>query len=519
MPAKRSRSCSTTGVLLCLAALLSGCAHSLVYDENRDKQGQAAVKAVEEAHLAATVEGMNQAFADMAAREEANARQRVEQLFDWEIVRVSRAASLDAGLAKSLRARFKKLGLENPSSETLVDLIGKSAGLQEQVEAFENKRSTFLGAFGVQFTDCTSVYAASTDPAAKTAEASPALLKRIAPANRADAGAQFTPLVTDCTAIDQTLADWRALFPKGRVKELADELDARSKDALTYAAEKAKATAKLAEARKAAAPIIAAANPGAEKLAAVEQEANKLLQIIADARQVNDIAGREVLAADKLAHLDKLLSSIAGTPGDEKVSLSSDELLTVGLVRGLPEIRDEAKKLFAEAAKPRLVPFLAAIDYQRQVIANLEAVHAVDEKYLDLRRAQLRAALDESAALASVLRSIEDPTNDWGGQSVTELNARLSGTKKRTFYEALGIYGDGVRQARVDEAVLNSRALATIYERNLVNSRHAAAQWDALMDMAAKVLADYHTAGIKTADITEFFKGLGLVAIGVGAAQ
>ncbi len=39
------------------------------------------------------------------------------------------------------------------------------------------------------------------------------------------------------------------------------------------------------------------------------------------------------------------------------------------------------------------------------------------------------------------------------------------------------------------------------------------------MDMAAKVLADYHTAGIKTADITEFFKGLGLVAIGVGAAQ
>ena len=530
MPSKRSRSCCVVGALVCLGALLSGCAHSLVYDEHRDKQGQAAVKAVEEAHLASTVESMSKAFTEMAAREEASARQRVEQLFEWEMVRVSRAKTLNAamaesedtddqvdGLATTLRSRLDKLGLKDLEAATLRTLTGMPNQLRRKIVAFENKRTTFLGAYGVLFNDCISVYAASVDPSARSDVAAEALLKRIPAGNRADANAAFKPLVSDCKDIDQLMTNWSALFAKGSVKELAGELDQLARKELTYQAQKAKAAADLAAARKAAEPVIAAAKPGAEKLAAVESEAQKLLRIVAQARQVNDIAGAEVLAADKLDHLEKLLSSLAGTSSDAKVQLSEDELLTVGLVRGLPGLRDDAKKLFAEAAKPRLVPFLAAIDYQKQVIENIEAVRVVDRKYLDLRRAQLRAALEEAVALSSVLQSIE--TNRWGDKSVSQLNTQLSGNDKRLFYEALGTYGDGVRQARVEQAVLNSRAVAAIYERNLVNSRHAAAQWDALMDLSAKVLADYHAAGIKSADIAEFFKALGLVAIGVGVAQ
>jgi hypothetical protein len=67
--------------------------------------------------------------------------------------------------------------------------------------------------------------------------------------------------------------------------------------------------------------------------------------------------------------------------------------------------------------------------------------------------------------------------------------------------------------------VLLARSEAALYERNLVDSRFAAAQWDSLMDMIAKVLADYHAAGVKPAELAEFFKALGLVAIGVGVAQ
>lgn len=69
--------------IVATALVAAGCQTSLLYDEARDKQGKAAVKAVEEAHLTASVESLGKAFADMAAKEEANALAYAEQEFDW----------------------------------------------------------------------------------------------------------------------------------------------------------------------------------------------------------------------------------------------------------------------------------------------------------------------------------------------------------------------------------------------------------------------------------------------------
>src|SRR5262245_33272427 len=102
------------------AMALCGCTHSLVYDKNRDKQGQEAVKAATEAHLADTVDSLHKVFADMAQREETAARDRQAQLFEWEVMRVSKAPSLVStfeegsidGLIPTVRARLGALGVE-----------------------------------------------------------------------------------------------------------------------------------------------------------------------------------------------------------------------------------------------------------------------------------------------------------------------------------------------------------------------------------------------------------------------
>ena len=53
----------------------------------------------------------------------------------------------------------------------------------------------------------------------------------------------------------------------------------------------------------------------------------------------------------------------------------------------------------------------------------------------------------------------------------------------------------------------------------LTRAKYAAAQWDGLSDSIATVLADYHAAGVKTSDIAEFFKALGLFYVGAGVAK
>ena len=164
------------------------------------------------------------------------------------------------------------------------------------------------------------------------------------------------------------------------------------------------------------------------------------------------------------------------------------------------------------------MPFLAAIDHQKLVLQGFEAAREAKHKQAEAARNRLRAALNERLALTRILQPLTKDAS-WETQSLSDLDRGLPARDKVVLYRALAIYADEVPQARIDGAVWKSRELAAQYEESLVQSKSAAAQWDALMDTLAKVLADYHAAGIKNADIAEFFKALGLVGIGVGVAQ
>lgn len=518
--------------IVATALVAAGCQTSLLYDEARHKQGQAAVKAVEEAHLTATVESLGKAFADMAAKEEANALAYSEQEFEWGIDSIGKAASLDAdppvpaagqpaqskGLLTIGNNRLNELGLKDLSLTGLENLIIGDTGRRADLGSLQLKRTTFLGAFGIAFSNCVDVFGASADPALPSDDPSAKTLKRIHPAAQADAKAQFKELVDDCKALETNLAAFQTLFDNGTVNERLREIADSVKAAKAFAVKKAEIAKDIATAKADAASAFKAAEAGKAKLAAVEAKANDLLDRIANARKVNELAGAEVLAEEKLEWLEAILAAVAGTPADEKVKLGDDELLGVAIIRGLPALRDDAKALLADAAKPRLTPIVAAIDYQKLLLAKLEAVHQVDRKRMALADEQLNAEVDEAIAWAQVLQRIHKNPS-WAGKSIGALNGSLNGQDKGTFYEALAIYGDSVRKAQIEQAVLEARLVATHYERVLVNSRYAAAQWDALLATTAKILSEYHASGIKTEDVAEFFKALGLVSIGVGAAQ
>ena len=187
-------------------------------------------------------------------------------------------------------------------------------------------------------------------------------------------------------------------------------------------------------------------------------------------------------------------------------------------VRDLPLLADEADKLLKEAKKPRLVPLLAAIDYQKLVLQGLEEAQRAKRKQADAARKALEAATKEADALVKVLNILEK-NSSWKNKSISALDATLSSTEKRELYRALALYADQVQQFRIETAAWKTRGLVAQYEAGLIRSKFSANEWDALIDTMATVLADYHAAGIKNADLAEFFKALGLVAIGIGVAQ
>ncbi len=503
-------------MMVALALAICGCANTLVYDENRDNQAKAAVKAVEEAHLTSTVESLGNAFADMAAREEVSAQQVAEQQFEWEMAEVSRH-KLNAdrskgdkgnGLETRARLRLKDLGLEDFSDATLTSISQNPDNLRISRDALANKLSSFLGAYAVRFDNCAQVQGASADPK---------FLERIKPALRQGASGELAGLVANCQEIDSIRQDALKPFVSGKIAKLSGQIKGQETAAQNYEAAKARAEKDLAAAKDAAKTAIANTSPGKSRLEALEKQANNIIGSIDAARQINEVAAAEVFATDKLDTLEAILKKVAGAEPGKDITLTRDEQVTIVALRDVMSLRDEADELFADAGKPRLVPLLAAIDFHKLILEKIDAVRQVDLKRAGLIDDQLQAALDESAALADILQ--KSTSEKWSNETIAQLDGRLAGTDKMVFYEKLGLYGDVVREARIQQAVLLARSEAALYERNLVDSRYAAAQWDSLLDMIAKVLADYHAAGVKPADVAEFFKALGLVAIGVGVAQ
>lgn len=511
--------------LASVALLCSGCAHNLLYDENRDKQGQELKKAATEARLVSTIVSMEKAFADVAAREEENAREQAASVFDNELNALSQARSLRStdqdkvrGLISVAERRLAQLGVKEPVNEQLTILAGFPPRMQAATEALEMSLASFRGSYGHQFRNCQEIYGTAADPANKSEAPSDRFIGSLAVVKQASARIEFPELVKSCKKIDALSTDLKASFDRGLVARIAADLATLEQEMFDHQLARRDAATKLDEATarfKGAQAQVGSADPKALK--SVQERAAELQAAVAAIGELN-LPSREFIAEEKLGRLDVIFANIAGTPPEGAVTLSEDDRTAIAIVRGLPELADEADKLLTEAVRPRLVPFTAAMDQQKLVVQSFKAADALKAKRADALRQQLQALLSESMALAVVFDTLTKD-DSWSNQSLMDLDRNLALKQRTGFYRALAIYADDVQQARIDAAVWTVRANAAKYEESLTASRFAAAQWDGLIDTMATVLADYHGSGIKRAEIAEFFKALGLVAIGVGAAQ
>lgn len=525
-----------TLALLAGTLLVSGCTHVLVHDEHRDKQGQEAKKLVAEAHVGDTVAALEKAFNDVAALEETRARDRAAYLFDLELRVVSRAPALGSsfaegvagqtdGLQTVVESRLKKLALSDPSLDKLEALHTSAATIKARRTTAEVDLNEFFGTAGHRFEDCAAVYAGSEDPSGKTEKKesiSPALLRKLPAAKRVTARVGFPNLVDKCSRVDSALAEHGKLFDGAAINKVRSDIQAIQTDLQQYAIDMNKARGQLDVAARDLRTASEQAKSGdSSKLEALQQRAIKVADLVKHLSQGSQALGEggaHAMAAEKLDRLEAVLAAVAGASGEGKVELTEDEKVSVAVIRGIPALADEADKLLTEARKPRLVPLVAAVDQQRLVLKGFEARQAAKHKQLEARQHQLDAMLDEAEALAEVLRPLKE-NGAWESRSIEQLLGEPSGQSKVNFLRALSIYADDVKRFRMEADVWDRRALAAKHEEGLSQSKHAAAQWDALADTIATVLSDYHAAGIKQADLAEFFKALGLLAIGAGVAK
>jgi DNA-binding protein H-NS len=220
----------------------------------------------------------------------------------------------------------------------------------------------------------------------------------------------------------------------------------------------------------------------------------------------------------KLGHLEAVLGALAGAKSDGKVELTANEKVSVAVIRDIAGWTSEANELLAAAKKPRLVPLVLAIDQQKLVIQGIEAAQAGKKKRRDALQQQFTAVENEVLALAAIREALDkDPS--WNAKSLNVLVAETKEKDKARLLRALAVYADDVKRFRAEADVWSGRAMAAQYMEGLTRAKHAAAQWDGLSDSIATVLADYHAAGVKTGEIAEFFKALGLLSIGAGVTK
>lgn len=163
---------SRTPAAVALVSALAGCAHSLVYSESRDKQGQEAKRAAGELKLGEVVKQLERGYSEVAKLELESARSLAETLREKELGRVVRASSLreppppadaktfrrPSGLIDVLERRMAELGAKTDKPvagaarncgaldcASLNVLEGAPVSLREHRESFELSRVVLCG--------------------------------------------------------------------------------------------------------------------------------------------------------------------------------------------------------------------------------------------------------------------------------------------------------------------------------------------------------------------------------------
>ncbi len=539
--------------------LCPGCATSVLYNEARDKQGQEAKKATAEVHLAETITQLDKKFKALSELEIAVLKERAATTRNFEIEYV---AATDSPISESyvqffLDFRIKKLTGNKIEVNDQRAWVGDAAALLRFEKNVAGKARLFEAVARIE-SDCASArkWGALKDRATPpTANLSTEAKRRIPAARQPLVQAPLGNLIVACNELEEQKSpdfEKKRGLPQGseivlRQAELKKDREAHGR----YQADLAEEQTKLKELQKTFASEVDALAPTvadetylarlSKAAAALEKGADGLAAAAGKLGSAHDYA----IAIEKLEALETVLGAVATGVSDPS-KLSSDQRTAVAVVRLIPSIADEADKLLKEAKKPRLGPLMLAKEHQRVIVDGFEAQAALDERRILLREKRLNAAIAElqalfQARLALEIESARERTDQVparesilgvninkklteiqsGAQEVkgvTEetrvVEAKRAAQEKRRLYESFGFYFDDAHRFRVEQDVLRLQINAMTYESVMQASKTGAQAWESLITNISTILATYHSAGVKPADIAEFVKALGLFYIG-----
>ncbi|HVO89821.1 MAG TPA: hypothetical protein VMV45_14865 [Casimicrobiaceae bacterium] len=536
-----------------IAASLAGCAHSLVYDEARDKQAQEAKRAAGELKIADAIRALQKGHAEVAVLEVGNAKAAATVLRDKQVARVARApvlrgsadpAGRPMGFIDVLERDMQRLGamrkdaVAQPAGprrcgvldcRALDDLENWPVRLAARETAFDISRGDFRASYGYAFGTCAEVRsAASTSSARPMLNDSFVAQIAAARANVASATKAYGDLVANCDAIDEARKRIDAAIEGGddnEIRKAQTEADREDASIASYRAQlvevKAKLAAAIAGLSEQQAAVAAPKQGIQEQLDARTQQIKAVVDEAKEAVGALSNAGIHASAQETVVQLDTVIGAITGEKADAD-KLSNDERAAVAFARAVPELAAEADKLLREAGKPRIAPFVIAREHYRLAAKGLDDALAIRIQRAEALRARADALTRELSALAQVhrlltLRTLPDGKEvdpGWEQLSIAQIDAQRSAKEREQLYQALGIYWDDVFRHSMDEKVWKARATALTFDANFAQSEAVAEQWDNVIGGVATVLADYHASGVKPAEIAEFLKAFGLIYIG-----
>lgn len=520
--------CPLTIVVLALGAAVAGCSNVLLYNEARDKQGQALVKSVGEIDLVGSVEVLDMRFAALRELEADTLKARQATNRELEIALVASNGPDGAG---TLADRYVKPLLD----QRLERLVGKPLTVQDMDRVLAGLRTderrdrlaasamrTFGAMSGVELDSCATALRLADDRLAL----SPQALARVPAGRQPQAQSLFKNVLSQCEVREdpiRTLAHENGLL--NAISKLRDtaakQVDDRRKDLQKRRQQLVALQQQYDDDVKA---LDARSPDFRERLV---EAAEKLKRAVEAWRKAagTDPSVEQAESEARLKSLENVLGALASGDSDP-AQLTPDERRSVAIVRLLPSVIDEADVLLKQAKRPRLGPLLLAKEQQRLAVESLAAQAALAERRAQLRSQQVDEARKEILALCRARRALGPPAQGAGvSVPITQTvdaafeDTGEGGRRRAALYESLAYYFDHAQLHRLRQDLLDLAANGVTDEAVMSQSRAAARMWQSLAANMAAILADYHAAGIKPAELAEFLKGLGVFYVGHEAGK
>lgn len=488
-PLNRMR--ATVPLALACIVFLSGCAGMRLYNEARDKQGEAATKAWSEVDLKTYFQSQRderkkllQAELDsitlhtMTRRENAMRVVALETVGDFD-------SRLGAELSNLVDGNIGQLVEWNDANRELT--------LRRKNLAFSRD---LLSLHAPGLSNCTAAVKSSTISPAK---ANSALndFKRSCMKEK-DASVEVAKL-------ERTI---------GGTYWLAFEEEAkRVNEAKKNAAEKTseyKAALKAYEDAVNSAPVA-----GAKSSEKIADSAGKLRKALDALLKLQDNFGfaKEAVAKEKVNTLDELLEKVesGAEPGKDAGHAEIQALM-------LPKIADDLQAINAlNKTTPKAALIIRRdIEKGRADAAALEVSYA--EQRVTLSKLILASRFEEALLIRSAQKRLE-PAMKSSALAAQSYTAALSGASaeiKDSLIGAAGDYLDAIGRQRSHTQRLETMKTAIAHERSIGYAENSAGQWSSLIGSVVGQASEYAAGGQKFSEYKDLIQSLTLLWIGRG---